>query len=215
MEEVKFGNNFKDLSVNHGANAGFQFEFFCERCHDAFRSTFTAHTTGRASNWLGRAAGIFGGALGTAGRVAEGMAEAGYGKAHHNAFMAAVAQAEKHFHRCGRCSEYMCDRCWNKEKGLCQKCAPNIAAEVEAAKAQGQTAAAVEKAAEEGRRQAVKVDVKPDRQLVCPKCNAETKGAKFCPECGEKLAVKSACPACNAEIPSGTKFCPECGKKTG
>jgi hypothetical protein len=116
------------------------------------------------------------------------MAQAGYGKAHDEAFRLAVESAKKNFQRCGRCSKYFCKRCWNVPKGLCLECAPSAEVEVEAARAEGEVAAAREGAMAEGIARGKKIDVKRDRQLVCPQCGAETKGAKFCPECGRKLS---------------------------
>jgi hypothetical protein len=215
MSEIKFSKNFSDHSVHTGANAGFQFEFYCERCNDAWRSEFVPFRGGQASSWLGRAAGMFGGVLGEAGSAAEGLAQAGYGKAHDEAFAGAIEQAKKHFHRCARCMNYACDACWNADKGLCRNCAPNAEVEIDAARAEGEVKKARERAELEGESRAEKFDVKRERQLVCPKCGAETHGAKFCPECGEKLSVMSKCPKCSAEISPGAKFCPDCGNKVG
>ena len=200
MGEIKFSDNFGDLSVHSGANAGFQFEFYCQHCNDRYRSDFVPFVGGRATSWLGKAAGMFGGALGDVERVAEGLTQAGYGQAHDKAFVAAMEQAKQHFHRCARCTKYVCDTCWNKSKGLCLGCAPDAQVEIEAARASGEVYAAGEKAALEGIQRGKKMDVKRDRQLVCPQCGAETKGAKFCPDCGAKLAVKGACPKCAAEV---------------
>jgi hypothetical protein len=213
MSEIKFSKNFKDLSISSGANAGFQFEFYCERCGDAWRAEFTAYRGGQASSWLGKAAGIFGGVLGNVESAAEGLAQAGYGKAHDEAFAHAIAQATDHFHRCARCMEYACDTCWNTAKGLCRNCAPDAEVEIDAARAQGEVDAVRIRAHSEGEKRAEQMDVKRDRQLVCPKCGAETHGAKFCPECGVKLATTSQCPKCSATVSPGTKFCPECGNK--
>jgi hypothetical protein len=215
MSEIQFSDNFSDLCVQSGAKAGFQFEFFCERCRDAFRSEFVPYRSARASGWLGKAASAFGGVLGSVTEAAEGVAEAGYGKARDEAFRAAVANAQKHFHRCARCSNYFCVRCWNAAQGLCLSCAPDAEVEIEAARAEGEVAAAREAATQEGMHAGKQKDVKRQRQLMCPQCGAETKGARFCPECGAKLAQKSACPACNSEIAPGAKFCPECGQKMG
>jgi hypothetical protein len=213
MSELQFSNNYRDLSNRTGVNAGFQFEFYCERCADAFRSEFVSYQSERASTWLHKAAGIFGGVLGNVGEAAEGMAQAGFGKAHDEAFLAAIESAKKNFHRCGRCSKYFCHRCWNAQKGLCRQCAPDAGVEVEAARAEGEVAAVREEATAEGLQRGKKIDVKRDRQLVCPQCGAETKGAKFCPECGAKLAQKISCPGCKSEVGPGLKFCPECGQK--
>ena len=58
MSEIKFSKNFSDHSVHSGTDAGFQFEFYCERCNDAWRSEFSPFRGGQASSWLGRAAGL-------------------------------------------------------------------------------------------------------------------------------------------------------------
>jgi rRNA maturation endonuclease Nob1 len=213
MGELKFSDNYNDLCKQSGVNAGFQFEFFCERCNDTWRSEFVPFRSGQASGWLGKAGGLLGGVLGGAGEALEGLAESGWGKARDAAFSAAIQSARDHFHRCTRCFQYVCDTCWNEEKGLCLNCAPSAEVEIEAARAQGEVYAAGEKAALEGIQRGKQMDVKRDRQLVCPQCGAETKGAKFCPECGAKLAVHIRCPGCSREISPGTKFCPECGKK--
>jgi hypothetical protein len=215
VSEIQFNRNFNDLCVNHGVNAGFQFEFYCERCSSTWRSEFAPYRSGQASDWINRAGSMLGGIFGNVGNAVDGLAQAGYGSARDEEFKKAVAQAEHHFHRCGKCHRAVCDPCWNVKRGLCLDCAPDVNAAVEAAKAQGEIDAASEAAAEEGRARGAKVEVKRDRQLVCPKCKAETHGAKFCPECGEKLAVSGQCPECQAEMPAGAKFCPECGHKAG
>jgi hypothetical protein len=215
MAEIKFSDNYSDLSKQSGVNAGFQFEFYCERCNDTWRADFVPFRSGQASGWLGKAAGLFGGALGGASEALEGLAQSGWGKAHDEAFKAAIEQAKKHFHRCARCFQYVCDTCWNRDKGLCLNCAPSAEVEVEAARAEGEVSAAREEAISEGARRGKGLDVKRDRQLTCAQCGAETRGAKFCPECGAQLAVKGRCPACSAEVSPTAKFCPECGKKIG
>src|SRR5512135_3567117 len=166
MSEIKFSKNFNDLSVSSGYNAGFQFEFYCESCGDAWRAEFVPYRGGQATSWLGKAAGIFGGVLGNVESAAEGLAQAGYGKAHDQAFAAAIEQAKLHFHRCARCMNYACDTCWNNDKGLCRNCAPQAEVEIEAARAEGEVQMARERAAAEGQRRAEKLDVTRDRQLV-------------------------------------------------
>lgn len=215
MEEIKFSDNYNDLCVQSGVNAGFQFEFYCERCNDTWRSEFVPYRSGRASGWAEKAGGLFGGLLGQAGEALEGLAESRWGQERDKAFQAGIEQAKRHFHRCARCFQYICDTCWSSDKGLCFNCAPNAEVEIEAARAQGEVYGAGEKAALEGIQRGKQMDVKRPRQLICPECGAETKGAKFCPECGAKLAVSEQCPACSAEVSAGAKFCPECGKKMG
>jgi len=213
MSEMNFSDNFQDLSVKSGTNAGFQFEFHCERCSDKFRTAFVPFKRGRAAGWLDKAAGLFGGVLKEIGSATDSVVETGYGEAHDAALAVAIAQAQTHFHRCARCTHHLCAKCWNADKGLCLSCAPSAEVEIEAAKASGEVYAAGEKAALEGIQRGKKLDVKRDRQLVCPQCGAETKGAKFCPECGTPMAVQPICPKCAAQIPAGSRFCPECGQK--
>jgi hypothetical protein len=214
MGELKFSDNYSDLSVQHGVNAGFQFEFYCERCNDTWRTDFVPYRSAQASGWIGKAAGMLGGILGGVGEAVDGLAQSGWREARDDAFRSAVEGAKRHFHRCAKCFQYVCDTCWNAEGGLCLNCAPSAEVEIEAARAQGSVYAAGEKAALEGIQRGKKMDVKRDRQLVCPQCRAETKGAKFCPECGARLAVSMKCPSCGTEMAPGTKFCPECGTRS-
>lgn len=212
MGEFKFSDNYTDLSEESGARAGFQFEFTCERCGDAWRSDFVPYTAGQAADWVGRAAGMFGGVLGSVSDAADGLSDKAYGVAHDKAFQEAIAQAQAHFHRCPRCTNYFCDTCWNTEAGLCYDCAPSAEVEIEAAYASGKTSAAGEKAALAGTHDGKHMEVKERRQLVCPSCGAPNEGAKFCPGCGTKLGQVKFCAGCGAEIPEGAKFCPECGQ---
>ena len=213
MGEIEFGDNYSDMCISSGLNAGFQFQFHCERCNDAWRSSFVAYSRGQASGWLSKASGLLGGITGTLGEAVDGLAESGWGAARDEAFREAIAQAKKHFNRCARCTQYVCARCFNKAKGLCLNCAPSAEVEIEAARSAGEVDAAREVADAEGRARGAKREVKRARQLVCPACGAETHGAKFCPECGEKLAVEAACADCGAKLTPGAKFCPECGAK--
>ena len=213
MGEFSFSDNYTDLSEESGARAGFQFEFTCERCGDAWRSEFVPFTAGQAAEWVGKAAGVFGGILGGVSDVADGVSDKAYGVAHDKAFQEAIAQAKAHFHRCPKCTDYFCDKCWNAEAGLCLNDAPSAEVEIEAAFAAGKVQAAGEKAALHGVHEGKHMDVKERAQLVCPSCGAETGGAKFCPECGAKLSAKQFCTECGAEVPAGAKFCPECGTK--
>ncbi len=213
MGEMKFSRNYNDCSIRHGTGAGFQFEFYCERCNDTWRSSFAPYRSAQASEWIGKVSSFVGGIFGGAGQVVDGLAQAGWGEAHDAEFAKALEQAKQHFHRCAKCQSYVCDACWNTHNGLCLECAPSAEVQIESARAQGKAEKAAELAREVGQKQAEKLDVVQERQLVCPRCKTETKGAKFCPECG--FNVKSAnltCPLCGVEA-KGAKFCPECGAK--
>lgn len=215
MGETWFSDNFQDDCVEEGVNAGFQFTFYCERCGDAWQSQFEPFRGGQAGGWLEKASGMFGGVLDTAADAVGGLAEAGFGGGKDKAFAAAVTQAKTHFHRCAKCTNYVCERCFNAGAGLCYECAPSAEVEIESAHAEAKAYAAGEKAALDGIHEGKHMDVKTRKQLVCPSCGAEAKGAKFCPECGTPLAQTQACASCGAESEPGTKFCPECGAKFG
>lgn len=213
MAENWFSDNFSDLSRSTGVEAGFQFEFYCERCRNAYRTQFDPYRGGQAAGWMERASGLFGGVLGNATNAAEGLASSNYGKMRDEKFREAVEEAKNHFHRCSQCFQYMCDQCFDVQSGLCYNCAPDAEVAAQASRAQGKLQAASEAAYKVGQESAASMDVKTPKQLKCPECGAETHGAKFCPECGTKLAVMATCPGCNAEVAPGAKFCPECGQK--
>lgn len=213
MSQIKFADNYQDLSQPNGVDAGFQFQFYCERCNDTWRTKYKPYRSGQASGWVSKAAGFFGGIVGGASTALEGMAQAGWNSARDEAFTEAVEEAKKQFHRCAKCFQYVCASCVDKSSGMCFNCAPDVNVEIAAARAQGEVQGATESALEEGIKRGKKHDVKHDHQLVCPKCSAETHGAKFCPECGNKMGVKGQCGGCKAAIKPDAKFCPECGKQ--
>jgi len=214
-DDLHFADNSRDLSLQSGTGAGFQFEFYCECCHDTWRSPFQPYSSGRASGWMQEASSLLGNLLGSVGysvdNAVDGLASAGWGTARDGAFKEAVGAAQRHFNRCAQCHNYACGRCWNVDSGLCQNCAPDLAASIQAARHTGQRQAAMEKAQLAGESLAAKLDVSATRQLVCPACHAETRGAKFCPQCGCHLAAQDQCGGCATKLPAGSRFCPECG----
>ncbi|GAA1899803.1 hypothetical protein GCM10009716_07010 [Streptomyces sodiiphilus] len=218
--ETAFSRNYRDLSRRQGTEAGFQFEFSCSRCRDAWRSPFEPYGSGRAAGWLGRGAGmarsLLGGQTGhTLSRAADGLAGAGWGKARDEAFGRAVDSAQRHFSRCARCTGQVCGRCWDADQGLCLKCAPDTAAEVLAAKRRGLNREAAKQAQQAGEAQGARYDVDTARQLVCPQCSTETGGGAFCHGCGHRLAQQDACASCHTDLPAGAAFCPGCGTPRG
>jgi rubrerythrin len=92
-------------------------------------------------------------------------------------------------------------------------CAPDVQAEIEAARTRGEIHAAGEKAANEGIQRGKKRDVTQKKQLVCPECGEANRGSKFCPTCGANLVVEPFCSECGASVQPNAKFCPECGEK--
>jgi Double zinc ribbon len=213
--ELWFSQNHRDLSQYYGDDAGFDFEFYCERCGDTWRSGYEPYTLGRASGWLRRASNMAGGIASNVGwdvaNTAEGLANTGWHKARDAAFQRAITKAAGHFNRCARCHNHTCDQCFNVDRGLCLNCAPNLQAEVEEARAQGQVAAARQQAYAAGGELVQEYDVTTERRLVCAQCGAENHGAKFCAECGARQEAPGTCRSCQSAVPATAKFCPECG----
>jgi hypothetical protein len=97
-EEVWFSQNNRDLSVSYGNDAGFEFEFYCRRCGDTWRSGFENYTLGRASGWLRRASSMASNVTSNIGfdvaNTVGDLADAGWHKARDAALKRAVGQAE-------------------------------------------------------------------------------------------------------------------------
>jgi len=206
MSMIRFTENYDDLSTDRG----YQFKFYCDRCHNGYLSSFQTSMTGVASGLLHAAGNMFGGFLGRAGSGAYEIQRAVGGQAHDSALRQAVEEVKPHFHQCNRCGKWVCPEvCWNPRRGLCLECAPDVEQEMAAAQAQATKDQIWSKAA--GTDYTGKLDMTRDVVAYCPQCGGKTQGAKFCPECGFKLAAKNECPKCGTEVEAGTKFCPECG----
>ena len=121
MSEIRFSDNYQD----HSTDNGFQFEFRCERCYEGWRSPFDRYAAGTLDNVLGMAEGLFGGVFGGARGAMDRVRSAGWQSARDEAFKRAVGQAQAHFHRCPRCSNHFCDKCWNEDEGTCITCVPS------------------------------------------------------------------------------------------
>lgn len=215
MDPTQYSRNTSDVSRGaHDVDAGFQFEFHCERCRDTWRSPFQPYRRGQVAGWLSRAASVFSGVAYNAGRAAAGYADAGWGEARDEAFRDAITQSEQHFHRCAKCNNQSCQKCWNVPKGLCLGCAPDMQAEVEQARSAAEVREARTRAEEVGKSRAADVDVARASTNACPRCKAPTLGSKFCPDCGCDLATATIhCGKCSAQLPANVKFCTECGTK--
>jgi hypothetical protein len=206
MREIQFSDNYQDLSNDNG----FQFQFHCERCHEAWRSPFDRYAAGTLGSVLGAAEGLLGGIFGGARGAIDSVKSAGWSSAREDAFRKAVAQAKSHFHRCPRCSNHVCDSCWNGDDGTCITCVPRLDAELASITRE----AKLNKAREEAYTRASVSDADLAEKVVsCAECGAAVGRGKFCPECGTPVSLTRACGACGAEVPKSAKFCPECGKK--
>jgi len=210
--EIKFTKNYEDKSTD----SGFQFVFYCERCGNGFKSKFQGSATGTMSQLVSGAGSLFGGIFSQAANVTDNVKSATWERAHEKALEKAVEEISPHFIQCPRCNSYVCrESCWNKEKGLCKECAPDLGVEMAAAQAQ--------KSVEEIHAHAAMAE--EDKKLgkeywregiraTCPQCEKPlAKNAKFCPNCGYALKAKDSCDKCGAKLQENAKFCGECGEK--
>lgn len=213
-DSIQFSRNYSDKSTEQG----FQFEFFCDRCSNGFRTSFRPFAIGKISNVLGTASSLFGGVFSTAANASESVRSANWERAHDEAFVEAAKELRPQFMQCPRCSAWVCrEKCWNSKKGLCKGCAPDLGVEMSAAQssrsveevwAHAAMAEEDKKLGEENWRETIRAS--------CPQCGApQATNAKFCPECGAKLKSSEFCTGCGAKLVPGAKFCADCGQKVG
>ncbi len=205
MALIAFTRNYSDRSND----TGFQFEFYCDKCHNGHMSRFRTSQLGvfvkllRAASWIVGAWGW--------GWAGENVKDVFRGKARDTAYEAAVGEAKQHFRCCTRCGHWVCpDRCWNNKAGLCTACAPDLRNEAVAIQAE----VAREQLRDKARHadQTAGIDMGKGQAVpACGHCGARVEGGKFCPHCGETLAAPHACPKCDAPLAPGSRFCAECG----
>ncbi len=218
---ISFTRHYVDRSNSNG----FQFQFYCDRhhrdgllgpthrCSMIYTSEFKHNPLGVAST-LAQAASMIigrGHGIGYAGQMVNQVYK---NQAWQDAYAAATEEAKKYFEVCPRCAACVCkSNCWNNDAGLCLTCAPHLANEAPAMKAQAAKVQMAFKAAETDH---VKdVDLEKEHRAVCPHCRARSSGGKFCSSCGKEMLKKCFCANCGAKLKPGPdlKFCPDCGDK--
>lgn len=214
-----FTDNFEDNSTD----SGFQFTFFCAICKEGYKTNFIASKTYKKGRFLKGVGGVLSAAAQLTGRYSagygvdrgtdvlserfQGMTPA-WQKEHEAAFGKAQGETKAHFHRCPKCTEWVCENCWNEQAGLCTKDAPREAVEVAAAHAQKKAADIAGKA----KATQVFTGEIEKKQTLCPKCSKPAGSGKFCNNCGAPISL-AQCSKCGAKNPAGTRFCGECGTK--
>jgi len=216
---TSFTRNYEDNSTD----AGFQFTFYCDHCHDGFKSSFIESSTykrGQGLRTLAEGAStlgsLFGGRLRDLGYASErggdilsqtfqGKSPA-WQKEHQGAFEAAQNEAMRHFHRCHSCTSYVCDACFNEDEGLCVGCAPRQ--EIYVAKARADAMARnIDQA---GQSATVWQGSIESKTTVCPSCGKPAGTGKFCNNCGASMELRT-CAVCGATNALTVRFCNNCG----
>jgi hypothetical protein len=211
MPSIPFTRNHRD----HSNETGFQFEFFCDKCGNGFRSSFQASALGVGAKIAKGLGSLFGGSnLWQAGNAAEHMKDGLRGGAWDEAFKKAIDEIRPKFHQCTRCGQWVCPEvCWNEQRQLCESCAPNLAEE--AAHHQAHVASQQMHDKIRAADQVGAVDPTAEMLAACPHCSSRLQpGKKFCAGCGKPVGggVKKAfCTGCGAELAAGAKFCGDCG----
>jgi hypothetical protein len=213
MSAQPFTRNHSD----HSNDTGFQFEFFCDKCGNGYRSKFQASALGVGSKIAKGLGSLFGGSkLWGAGVAADHLKDGLRGAGWDDAFKRAIEEIRPKFHQCTRCGNWVCpDVCWNESRGLCEACAPDLAEEA----AHHQAHIASQQVAEKMRNVDLVEGVDVTAQMVsaCPHCKSRlAPGAKFCAGCGKPVvqgagAQKKFCSGCGTQLAGGAKFCSGCG----
>jgi hypothetical protein len=206
---VPFTDNYQD----HSTESGYQFEFFCERCGNGYKSEFKASMLGMGGKAARALGGVFGGKLNQIGWSAGYLQDQSNSPAKDKALREAVEEVGPLFNQCHRCGQWVCKEiCWNPEFNMCVTCAPKIEGEIAAAQSDARL--------QQVRDKTQQVDWTGDLNLerkqmaMCPQCGAEAPpSGKFCADCGAAITAPVTCSKCGTEAPRGTKFCPECGRK--
>jgi hypothetical protein len=206
MALIAFTRNYSDRSND----TGFQFEFYCDKCHNGHMSRFQPSPLGILAKLVRSAGWIFYSAWGW-GYASESLKDVFRGRARDTAYEKAVGEAKQHFRCCTRCGHWVCpDRCWNDKAGLCTACAPDLRNEAVAIQAEVACQQLREKALHHDQTAGIEMG-KEQAVPACPHCGARAEGGRFCQQCGQTLAPRHACPKCNAALAPGNRFCGECG----
>jgi hypothetical protein len=201
-----FTRNYHDISTDQG----YQFEFFCDECGSGYRSNFEKNILGMGGSILSGASSILGGRFWGAANAANTVHDITDHGAHDKALEKACNEIMPLFHRCTRCNHWVDETCFNKARGLCVSCAPNLAAEMEAER----SSVEINQMRDAMRQQTVFSGDTSSRQTECPNCGKPVGSEKFCGNCGTALG-QSKCGKCGAELAPGTRFCGNCGNKVG
>ena len=200
-----FTNNYTDLSDENG----YQFEFRCDICGSGYRSEFIRSNLGTVGNLLSGASSIVGGFFNSAANAADRVKDITDRGARDDALEKAANEIMPLFTRCPRCNNWGDETCCNEARGLCVSCAPKLAAEMEAERANVE----IQQMRQALQQETVFSGDTSARSTVCATCGKPVGSEKFCSNCGTPTG-QNKCSQCGAELPVGARFCGNCGTKT-
>ena len=202
-----FTSNYTDLSDENG----YQFEFRCDICGSGYRSEFIRSNVGHGRQHpVGSASSIVGGFFGSAANAADRVKDITDRGARDDALEKAANEIMALFTRCPRCNNWVDETCWNEARGLCVRCAPKLATEMEAERASVEIHAdARGDAAGDG---VLRRHVGAQHRLH------ELRQARGLREVLLELRharrVRTSAPSAARSCPAGARFCGNCGTKT-
>ncbi len=200
-----FTNNYTDLSDENG----YQFEFRCDICGSGYRSEFIRSNLGTVGNLLSGASSIVGGFFNSAANAADRVKDITDRGARDEALEKAANEIMPLFTRCPRCNNWVDETCWNEARGLCVSCAPKLAAELEAERANVE----IQQMRTAMQQETVFSGDTAARSTVCASCGKPVGSEKFCSNCGTPTG-QDTCPQCGADLPVGARFCGNCGTRS-
>lgn len=200
-----FTNNYTDLSDENG----YQFEFRCDICGSGYRSEFIRSNLGTVGNLLSGASSIVGGFFNNAANAADRVKDITDRGARDEALEKAANEIMPLFTRCPRCNNWVDETCWNEARGLCVSCAPKLAAEMEAERANVE----IQQMRTAMQQETVFSGDTEARSTVCASCGKPVGSEKFCSNCGTPTG-QDKCAQCGADLPVGARFCGNCGTKS-
>ncbi len=202
---TSFTKNYSDQSDENG----YQFEFCCDICGSGYRSEFIRSNLGTVGNLLSGASSIVGGFFGSAANAADRVKDITDRGARDEALQKAANEIMPLFTRCPRCNNWVDETCWNEARGLCVSCAPKLASEMAAERAQVE----INQMRQAMQEETVFSGDTAARSTVCSTCGKPVGSEKFCSNCGSPTG-QNTCSQCGAELPAGARFCGNCGTKT-
>ncbi len=210
--DIAFTNNYEDMSNE----SGYQFKFFCEKCHNGYISSFQKSGTGLLTGALGAMGNLFGGVASDIAQTSDDVHRMVAGPEHDKALTKAVEEISPKFVQCKRCGTWVCKEiCWNEERGLCKECAPILGEEMASAQAQhsrDEAWAHARMSTEE--KHLGEKDWSDQKKAACPQCGETVQAhAKFCVKCGANLQSETKCSNCGHTLKADEKFCSNCGNK--